>query len=124
MIPILKRTVKFSIVMLIMTIIYTIVWDQVVAAKIYDCTDSVPFGYLRPGDWVHSWTGHPMATVSQVVHGRSMSEPDTIKEGWSVSRLWYLWLVFATFSLVVSFLLARVAWIKGLSRLLSKKKAM
>ena len=39
-----------------------------------------------------------------------MSEPDTIKEGWSVTSLWYLWYSFVIISLVVSTLLALVPW--------------
>lgn len=112
MIRIFKSAVKFAIAMIVMAVVCAIVWDEFVAWKLYDCTDSLPFGgYLSPGDWVHSWTGHPVVTVHQVVHGRSMSEPDTIKEGWGIGSLWCLWFAFFGVSLVASILVARIRWI-------------
>ncbi len=93
-----------------MTIVCTIVW-QFAGDRLYDCSDDNVLGFLRPGDWVHNWNGHAVAVVPRVVHGRSMSEPDTIKEGWSVTGLWCLWLSFVAVSLVISVVLARVPWI-------------
>jgi len=116
MIRIFKSAVKFAIAMMAMTVVCAIVWNEFVAWKLYDCTDSLPFGgYLSPGDWVHSLTGQPVMTVQQVVHDRSMSEPDTIKEGWSVSGLWGLWFLFPAVSLVVSIVVARLTWIPSWS---------
>jgi len=57
---------------------------------------------------------HPVVAVRQVVHGSSMSEPDTINEGWSVAGLWCLWLSFVAVSLVISIVLARMPWIPRL----------
>jgi hypothetical protein len=94
---------------LAMTILCTVVW-QYTAADLYDCTDDgFPPGYLEPG-WVHDLPQQPLKAVQQVIHGRSMSEPDTIKEGWSVSRLWHLWYGFFFTSLAISFLLAYLPW--------------
>jgi hypothetical protein len=87
-----------------------IVW-QYVAENLYDCTDDSIPGYLVPGHWVHSWSGHLVATVPYVTHGRSMNEPDTIKQGWSVIGLLYLWFSFFVVSVLVSIALARTAWI-------------
>ena len=106
----LKSAAKFAIVMIAMTIVCAIVWQEVVAEHLYDCTDSVPGDFLRPGDWVHSFAGHSIVSVQNVVHGRSMSEPDAIKQGWSMTGLWLLWLSFVAISAVVSVLLARKRW--------------
>ena len=110
MLRVLKCTTKFVLVLFVMTIINAIVWEYV-AGDLYDCTDGGIPGYLEPGHWVHSWDGHPVAIAPHVVHGRSMSEPDTIKAGWSVVSLLFLWCSFFGASLLVSVLLARVRWI-------------
>jgi hypothetical protein len=108
----LPIVLKFAAVLFAMTIVCTIVWNESVARKLYDCTDSAPFGgYLSPGDWVHNWPGHPITTVENIVHGRSMSEPDTIRQGWTVTRLWCLWFLFFGVSIAISFLLSRKTWI-------------
>jgi hypothetical protein len=78
-------------------------WEAFINNKLYNCTDSVPLDYLQPGQWVHQ----PIP-VPQIVIGSSMSEPDTIKLGWSVLGLWLLWLSFVFASFVVSFLIARL----------------
>lgn len=105
-----KSIAKFLIVLVSMTIVCTIAW-QFVGERFYDCTDDDILGYLRPGGWVHVWDNHPIVAVHQIVHNRSMSEPDTIKEGWSVTRLWGLWFSFFAVSFFISLLLARVPWI-------------
>jgi len=87
----------------VITIACTSTWEVFVKNHIYNCTDDLPLDYLQPGQWVHN----PVA-VRHVVSGRSMSEPDTIKEGWSVWRLWLLWSSSVAGSLIVSFLLARL----------------
>jgi hypothetical protein len=76
-------------------------WEALIKNQLYNCTDDVPLDYFQPGQWVH----HPVA-VPQVASSRSMSEPDTIKQGWSVSSLGLLWLSLVLASLVISFLLA------------------
>jgi hypothetical protein len=106
---IVKGTVKFFVVLFVMTIINAIVWECF-AFFLYDCTDAGLPGYFGPGQWVHNFDGHSVMAVPHVVHGRSMSEPDTIKEGWSVARLLYLWFAFFIVSLAVSFWLATKQW--------------
>jgi hypothetical protein len=106
----LKFVAKFVTSLLVMTIVCTIVWQTIVADRLYDCTDGGLFDYLTPGDWVHNFDGHSIVTVHQVVHHRDMSEPDTIKEGWSVTGLWFLWSLFVVNSVAVSILLALVPW--------------
>src|SRR3954468_15154178 len=73
------------------TAVFAWCWGTFVADHIYNCTDSLPgvFDYFRPGDWVHAWK--PVQFVDVVRSGRSMSEPDVIKKGWSVGALWFLW---------------------------------
>ena len=97
--------VRFLVVLIGMTIVCTVVWEFI-ADKLYDCTDDGGPDYLCPGNWVH---GH-IAVVRQIVHHRSMSEPDTIKAGWSVAGLWCLWFLFVAVSLFVSIWLARIRW--------------
>ena len=46
----LKSAVKFAIVMIAMTIFCAIVWQEVVAEYLYDCTDSVPDSTSEIGD--------------------------------------------------------------------------
>jgi hypothetical protein len=54
--------------------------------------------------------GFPVITVQHVVHGRSMSDPDEIKEGWSIPKLLCLWISFVVVSLAISTVIARVPW--------------
>jgi len=107
-----KGLTKFLIAWVAMTILCTITWEFV-ADGLYDCTDDGLPGYWTPCGWVHSWDDHPIVAVNPVVHGREMSEPDTIKAGWSVNRLLGLWFLFFIVSLIVSLALARRRWIPG-----------
>ena len=101
---------KCVVAMIATTLILTVVWEYT-AADLYDCTDDgFPPGYLEPGDWVHSWDSHPVMTVPHIVHGRPMSEPDTIKNGWSPERLWHLWYSLFFTSLAVSIIVASLPW--------------
>jgi hypothetical protein len=93
-----------------MTIINSIVWEHV-AGDLYDCTDAGLPGYFEPGNWVHNFDGRTITVVAHIVHGRSMSEPDTIKEGWTGRRLLSLWYLFFGASVIISFVLARARWI-------------
>lgn len=105
------RAAKFGAVLLLCTIGCTALWGQFVTDQLYNCTDLGWLDFIFPGDWVH----HPV-TVAGVVAGRSMNEPDTIREGWSVAGLWCLWFSFVGLSLVISFLLARFPWIPSRQR--------
>ncbi len=101
---------KFCISLFAMTILSTIVWERT-AGELYDCTDPwVLPGFWEPGNWVHSWGAQAIAHAAKIMHGRSMNEPDTLKEGWSVAGVWRLWLGFAAASLLASIVLARVPW--------------
>jgi hypothetical protein len=103
---VLKIVAKFGLLAVATTIACTILWEMLVNNRLYNCTDPGWLDYVSPGNWVH----HPV-TVHEVVTGRSMSEPDTIKDGWTVAGLWRLWLVFAVTSFVLSAGLALVPWI-------------
>jgi hypothetical protein len=102
---------KFTFTLVIMTIACAIAWEAFVDNRLYSCTDPGFFDYLDPGDWVHEHGGLPIKVVPQVVPTDDMSLPDTIKEGWTVQRLWYLWYAFLGVSLLVSALLARLPWV-------------
>ena len=107
MVQMLKSMVKFVIVMVVMTVIFSLIWGEIITDRLYNCTDPVGCDYLHPGDWIHG----QVVFVNHVVISPSMGGPDTIKEGWSVSRLWALWLSFFIVSLGFSFFLARGVWI-------------
>jgi hypothetical protein len=106
----LSRLVKFAVAMFAMTIVCTVVWQESVTDRLYNCTDPAWLDFLRPGDWVHAHAGHPVVVVPKIVGG-GMEDPDTIKEGWSVSKLWFLWYSFVAVSVVLSALLSWPRWI-------------
>jgi len=101
-----KSATRFVIAFFVLTIINAIIWECF-AARLYDCTDGGLPGYFTPGSWVHSTPRHSVTVVPTIVHGRSMSEPDTIKAGWSVMSLLCLWFLLFGISLVLSFFVAR-----------------
>jgi hypothetical protein len=100
----LNIAARFLVALLVMTIFCTVVWQQLVTDTLYHCTDAGWLDYLSPGHWVHN----PEA-VGHGVHNRAMSEPDTIRAGWSMAGLWSLWSSFAGVSVVVSVLFARMS---------------
>lgn len=108
-----KSAAKFVIMMFMMTIVCTIVWQDVVAEYLYDNTDENMMGFLHPL-FLDGWIGegnHPVIVVQHVVHDRSMADPDEIKAGWSIPKLWFLWFSFVTVSAVIILLLSRIRWI-------------
>lgn len=113
MIRMFKSAAKFVIIMFMMTIVCAIVWQAVVTECLYDNTDDNMMGFLSPffGDFWIGEGGFPVIAVQHVVHGRSMSDPDEIKEGWSIPKLCCLWLSFITISTAISILLTRIRWI-------------
>ena len=84
MIRMIKSAAKFVIVMFVMTIVCTIVWQEFVTEYLYDNTDDNMMGFVSPlfGDFWIGEGGFPVITVQHIVHGRSMSDPDEIKAGW------------------------------------------
>jgi hypothetical protein len=104
---------KFTASLFVMTVTCTIAWQGVVSEYLYDCTDENMAGFLTPGDWVYGSDGQPIVVVDKIIHGRSPSESDTIKRGWSVTGLWCLWVSCLAVSLMVSIVVARVSWIPG-----------
>ena len=96
MIEAVKSVVQFVLVFFVLTVINVIVW-QFIADGLYDCTDGGVLGYFTPGNWVHDTDRHRIAVVPKVIHGRFMSEPDTIKAGWSATSLLCLWFVLLDF---------------------------
>jgi len=106
MIRIVKCAAKGVIVMFVMTILCTFVWQEFVTDKLYNCTDPGWLDFLSPGDWVHG-----QFAIVPIIKRGAMSDPDTIKAGWSISRLWYLWSSFIAVSVIISVLLARFRWI-------------
>ena len=104
-----RAVIKFAITLFAMTVVSTVLWEQI-GSRLYDCTDECGFGFLTPGGWVHESDGREIVAVSKIVHGRPMSEPDTIVKGWSIPKLWGLWFVLAVASLGVSAIVAWIPW--------------
>lgn len=104
---------KFVASLFVMMVTCTLVWQGVVAQYLYDYTGDNMAGFLTPGDWVYGSDGQPIVVVDKIIHGRFPSEPDTIKRGWSVTGLWYLWISFIAVSLLVSVVAARLPWMPG-----------
>jgi hypothetical protein len=96
----MAKVAIFLIMLLACTISCTVIWGNFVDGKLYNCTDSLPFNFLSPGDWVHG----NYVTVLKIDPSDSMSKPDSIKEGWSVPKLWFLWFSFFAVSVAISLL--------------------
>jgi len=110
------KVMKFVSSMFVMTVICALVWETNVTGKIY-CDGDEDFGYLTPGSWVSNWDGqHPIGVVHQIPAVRQYGDPDVIIEGWSIPKLWCLWLSCFGISLVVSSLFAGVQWIPLVNR--------
>lgn len=100
--PMMARIATFLLLLSACTIFSTIIWGKYVDGKFYNCTDSIPFDFLHPGDWTHSHDGVPVAVVPKINPSDSMDKPDSIKEGWSIKKLWFLWWAFAAVSVLIS----------------------
>jgi len=94
----------FAMSMLLMAFACILAWDALVNGKVYYCTDGGTMDFIFVGDWVH----HP-ESVSQIIP-RSMSQPDEIKAGWSITGLWCLWCGFVAGSVLFSALFAGSLW--------------
>src|SRR5215472_3507039 len=92
------RNITFFTLLLGCVFICTIVWDASFPGKIYNCTDFMFLDFLHPGSWVHD----PYVTVPEINPHDSMSMPDSIKEGWSIPKLWLLWGSFIAASVAMS----------------------
>jgi hypothetical protein len=92
----------FVVLLLICTILSELFWDSFFAGRIYNCTDDNLGSFLEPGNWVHSHGGMPVEVVPQIPPHQTMDKPDSIKEGWSIPKLWLLWWSFAAAGIVIS----------------------
>ena len=102
--PLLSLT-KFVISLALMAMVCSLAWDGLVNGRLYDRTGGGSLDFWMVDHWVH----HPV-TVAHVVTGRALGEPDTIKAGWHVTGLWYLWFSFVAFSFIISFVVGTVTW--------------
>lgn len=114
MVRVLKFGIEFVCWLFAMTVFCTWMWDAFLNGKVYYCTDGGMFDYWRPGDWVHAHDGSSIVEVDKIVPAHSMSDPDTIKRGWCVARLWDMWAAFLGGSLVISIGLTCLNWTKWL----------
>jgi hypothetical protein len=101
------RNITFFTLLLGCIFVCTIAWDDWFPGKLYNCTDSVPFDFLQPGNWVHG----NYVTVAKINPNDSMSMPDSIKQGWSVPELWLLWWSFIAASVAISASLATLIFL-------------
>jgi hypothetical protein len=102
---ILISVVAFISSLIVMVMVSTTAWDAFLNGKVYLCTDGGTLDFLCPGDWVH----HPI-TVDRIGGARSMSDPDEIKRGWSMTRLWCVWFTFVGLSVIISAWIALAPW--------------
>jgi hypothetical protein len=106
----LKTMAKFLIALFVMTTLCTFLWQRFIYGTLYYCSDPV-LDFLSPGNWVHTVNGRPVQVVSHVVVSSSWSVPDSIKDGWSEARLWHLWFLFVSVSLVISITISLLRWL-------------
>lgn len=122
---------KFVIALFVMTVVCTFAWQEFVYGTLYYCSDPV-FDFLNPGDWVHVIAGQPAQVVEHVVVSNHLVQVkghvagssswvalDTIKEGWTVTRLWYLWYAFVGVSLFISTVVSQLRWRRKSKRFLT-----
>jgi hypothetical protein len=98
------RVACFLVLMAGCTILCAVLWQRLVADTLYNCTDSLglPDFLVSSRHWVHN-----PVSVQHVSGGRSMGEPDTVREGWSLTRLiWLRWSLVGA-SAVISFILTQ-----------------
>jgi hypothetical protein len=100
------KVATFLITLFACLILGAIIWQILLPGKVYNCTDDNIFGFLRPGDWVHG----NYVTVPEINPGDSMEKPDSIKEGWSVLKLWFLWWAFILMSIGISSTFLLFSW--------------
>ena len=107
---ILVSVALFCIALFATTIVCTILWDDCLNGTVYVCSDGGGWEYLIP-DWATIGNGSfPVIVVPRIQALNSMSDPDELKEGWTVARLWTVWYSFLGGSLLVSLLVASLPW--------------
>lgn len=100
----MKRTGRFFLLLVFITIIMATVWQMIFPERIYDCRDMNLLGYLAPGDWIHGEYEH----VDAITDIGDMSKPDALLKGWSIGKLWLVWSAMFGSSIVVSWMLSNV----------------
>ena len=84
----LNRIARFLLALFLLNLIAVLIWSSAVEGELYYCSDEIGFGYLAPGDWVHE----PIVSRDFAEKTGSMEDPDLIREGWSETSLWLLWM--------------------------------
>ena len=86
-----------------MTVLCDALWEECLVGNVYVNTDDGDGGgYLFPGHWVGNDEGFPVIVVEHLKPVRSMSDPDELKAGWSVTRSWFVWSCLLGISTIVS----------------------
>jgi hypothetical protein len=104
-----RLLVKFALTFILLSFLCGIIWGRFVDGVLYNCTDEL-FGYFTPDNFVHEYAGMKVRVVAHVDPSDSMSAGDSIKEGWTIPRLWALWFAFLGTSLLLSGALALLPW--------------
>jgi hypothetical protein len=102
------RVITFLVLMVACIILCAVLWQHLITDTLYNCTDSLggPDFLLSSRHWVHN----PVA-VHHVSAGRSMGEPDNIREGWSLTKLICLRWSLVIVSAAISFIFAQLLWL-------------
>ena len=87
------RVSKFLAALAVCAVASTLLWEQFVVGTIYHCTDPGFLDFLSPGHW-----------------GHAPQYGDTIRAGWSMTGLWWLWYSFVIGSVIVSLAFAALPW--------------
>ncbi|MBK1826473.1 hypothetical protein [Haloferula rosea] len=85
-----------------LNLLLAVAWEAWFPENIYHCTDSLGMDYFLPGDWIH---GEWQSSDTIEAH-HDMSQPDTLKSGWTLSKLWLAWLGCVSTSIAASHLVA------------------
>ena len=92
-----NQVVIFLAIFTTCLVVSDVVWDAYLPGRIYNCTD-FNTGFLMPGNWVHG----NYVIVPKINPHDSMSQPDSIEQGWNLEKLWLLWVLFIFVSAAIS----------------------
>ncbi len=88
-------------------IVNEVVWLKFVEGKIFNATDAIGF-YFLPDVCVDQ--GWPLVVVKHVVPDGNIGNADTILEGWTRADIWCISGALFLFSLIATYVTARVSW--------------
>ena len=96
------KLTKFIAIFITSLLIMGIIWETNIHNQLYHCTDEAFLNFLTPGSWVHG----DYVFKEKITISATMSEPDSIKTGWTETKLLALWLCMVGFSFSLSLFLS------------------